>query len=67
MVILFNGEQEEIQESQSVLGFLQGLELNPEIARIDLNGKLLAKEELATTVLQEGDRIEVLLFLGGGN
>ncbi len=59
MQILFNGEQEELQESQSVLGFLQGLEMNPDIVRIDLNGKLLAKEELSTTVLQEGDRIEI--------
>jgi len=64
--ILVNGERSELDE-ETVLGhWVEVLGLNPDILVIEHNGKILTKAEWDTTMLQVGDRIELLHFVGGG-
>ena len=65
MVIVVNGEQKEIGPL-SVLGLLELLEIDPRRVAVELNLEILPKPDYATTNLQDGDRIEIVQFVGGG-
>jgi len=66
MDILLNGEKEVLDTEKNIVDFLKGLDLNPDIVSVNLNGKLLGRDELSATILKDGDKIDVLLFMGGG-
>ncbi|RQW84330.1 MAG: sulfur carrier protein ThiS [Geobacter sp.] len=65
MLIVVNGEQKEIGPL-SVLGLLEMLEIDPRRVAVELNLEILPKPDYATTALQDGDRIEIVQFVGGG-
>lgn len=65
MQIVVNGEQKEIGPL-SVLGLLESLEIDPRRVAVELNLEIVPKPDYATTVLQDGDRIEIVQFVGGG-
>ena len=65
MFIVVNGEQKEIGPL-SVLGLLELLEIDPRRVAVELNLEILPKQDYATTNLQDGDRIEIVQFVGGG-
>ncbi|MHC1696604.1 MAG: sulfur carrier protein ThiS [Geobacteraceae bacterium] len=65
MLIVVNGEQKEIGPL-SVLGLLETLEIDPRRVAVELNLEILPKPDYATTALQDGDRIEIVQFVGGG-
>lgn len=66
MVIKVNGETQEIQEGVTVLAMLESLGMNPEGTVVERNAEILGKEAFGKTVLEEGDTIEVIQFVGGG-
>ncbi len=65
MVILVNGERKEVGPL-SVFGLLENLEIDPRRVAVELNLEILPKSDFDTTTLQEGDRIEIVHFVGGG-
>ncbi|KKM12283.1 hypothetical protein SY88_03745 [Clostridiales bacterium PH28_bin88] len=66
MEIILNGEKETVAGDTTVSGLLAGLELNPDIVTVSLNGRMLAREAFAASSLQPGDRVDIILFMGGG-
>lgn len=67
MEIILNGEKETLEGDKTVTELLQGLELNADIVTVNLNGKILKKDEFGKVTLNAGDTVDVLLFMGGGN
>ena len=65
MLVVVNGEKKEI-EPLSVLGLLELLEIDPRRVAVELNLEILPKPDYAITALQDGDRIEIVQFVGGG-
>lgn len=65
MLVTVNGEQEELAPG-SVADLLA--RRGNEAARVvvELNGRILAREDFAQTCLQAGDRLEIVQFVGGG-
>lgn len=63
-----NGNDEEITgiESITVIDLLTKRDVNPEMVSVEVNDKVLNKEEFTTVLLKEGDRVEFLYFMGGG-
>ena len=39
----------------------------PEMVSVELNGRILKRSEFENTTLNEGDKVEFLYFMGGGN
>lgn len=64
--VIFNGEKEALDQAYSVTEFIRKFELNPDVVSVSLNGNILRREEFDTTALQNGDTIDVLMFMGGG-
>ena len=66
MEILLNGECREIDRGETVESLLLRLGVDPRRVAVERNLELLPKTRYAHTHLVEGDRIEVVHFVGGG-
>jgi sulfur carrier protein len=63
--IQINGERKTI-DACSVLGLLEKLDIDPRRVAIELNLEILPKSDYGTTTLKDGDRVEIVQFVGGG-
>ena len=66
MEISVNGERRQVGEGMTVLLLLRALSLPETRVAVERNRSLVRKAEFADTVLGEGDRIEIVTFVGGG-
>lgn len=69
MRLKVNGNDEELAgiESITVIDLLTKRDVNPDMVSVEVNDRILKKEELTTILLKEGDRVEFLYFMGGGH
>jgi sulfur carrier protein len=65
MVISVNGKSEEIQASV-LLDLLRVKQIEPQMVAVEVNDTLVDRDRLESTVLQDGDRVEFLFYMGGG-
>ncbi len=63
--IIVNGEERSIVDG-SVLSFLESIGIDPRRVAVELNLDIVAKDEYYATLLKEGDRLEIVHFVGGG-
>ena len=66
MRIVLNGEPYEMEQPLTVAELIARLRLSGKRVAVERNGKVLPRAEYATTRLDEGDRIEIVHFVGGG-
>ena len=66
MHIQVNGEPRQVREEINVTGLLQDLQLNVERVAVEINLEILDQRDFDARMLQEGDRIEIMSFIGGG-
>jgi sulfur carrier protein len=64
--IRLNGEPRSIAPGTSVDALVRLLDLRPEVVAVELNERLVARDLRGTTVLRDGDRIEIVTLVGGG-
>ena len=65
MRIEVNGEHREM-ESGTILDLVETLGLNPKKVAVERNLEIVPRSLHATTAIADGDRIEVVQFVGGG-
>lgn len=65
MRVQVNGEPREVAAA-TILGLVQELALDPRKVAVERNLEIVPRSLHATTVLAEGDRIELVVFVGGG-
>jgi len=66
MHIQVNGEPRQVCEEINVTDLLRDLQLNVERVAVEVNLEILDRRDFDVKTLQEGDRIEILSFIGGG-
>ena len=66
MEIILNGERRKISDGVSVLDLVQQLGFASERLAVELNLQILKRDQWAACSLKQGDRIEVVQFVGGG-
>lgn len=64
--ILVNGETRKLKAGTTVEGLVRELGLVPERLAVEYNLHILKKKHWATTALANGDRVEIVHFVGGG-
>ena len=64
--VLINGESKTIPQNISILELLKTYKINMDRVVIEINKKILKKEDFQSTCLAENDRIEIVTFVGGG-
>ncbi len=66
MRVTVNGDPMELNEGTTLTDLLRQVQLKPELVVIEYNLAILRRDELAGTVLKEGDQVEIVHFVGGG-
>ena len=61
-----NGEAREIADTLNLSELLSELSLAPERVAIELNKQVVRRNQWPETILADGDRIEIVHFVGGG-
>jgi sulfur carrier protein len=61
-----NGTVSEIQEFTTVAGLLESLQIEPAGVAVEVNLEIVKKPEYKRHVLNEGDSVEIVNFVGGG-
>jgi thiamine biosynthesis protein ThiS len=64
--ISLNGETREIAPGTTLSQLVAGLSLGGVKVAVERNFNIVPREQYDATVLVEGDRIEVVTFVGGG-
>ena len=64
--ILVNGTPREFARAPTVAQFLDELELAGKRLAIERNGEIVPRSRFGEELLAEGDRIEVVVAVGGG-
>lgn len=67
MRCFINGEPHELTETLNLTSLAQHLELNPQNIAIELNLTIIPRSQYDTTFIREGDQLEIVHFIGGGN
>ncbi len=69
MKIIINGKEEIIEKD--VLNVLELLKIKkvkmPEMVTVEINGEILERERFGETMINDGDRIELIYYMGGGS
>lgn len=66
MKLTVNGEIRVAREGEPLDAFLSGLGLAPEKVAVERNGQIVPRSAYAATPLSEGDKLEIVEFVGGG-
>lgn len=66
MLIQVNSQDRRVAAGSTVAALLESLQLSPKSLAVELNEQVVPLSEHGTTVLQPGDRIEIVTFVGGG-
>ena len=65
-MITVNGKNLDIRGDETVLELLKVQGYRVEIIVVEYNGVILKKDKYGTTILKDGDNVEVISFVGGG-
>ena len=66
MNLFLNGEAASVPDAVTVAAFLESLGMPDRGVAVERNREIVPKSMYATTHLAEGDRIEIVQFVGGG-
>ncbi len=67
MKIIVNGQQRELGEPPTVANLLLSLDLQSEQVAVEVNLHILNRLDFPTWNLHDGDKIEIISFIGGGS
>jgi sulfur carrier protein len=66
MQIFLNGEPKECPESVSLAQLISQLGMKGDRVAVELNREIVPRAQWSDTELHEGDRLEIVHFVGGG-
>jgi len=66
MRIVLNGESRDVPEACSVASLLAELQIRGDRVAVEVNLNIVDRRAFEGTALRDGDRVEVIGFIGGG-
>ena len=66
MKIIVNGDSRDVQETLTVESLLHSMDLRTDRVAVEINLTILDRSDFPTWSLKEGDKVEILSFIGGG-
>ena len=64
-MVIING-QETAAAGRTLADYLAGSGLDKGRVAVEINGEIVPRGKYAATVLQDGDKVEIVRFVGGG-
>ena len=66
MRLVINGKTVEFENVRTIEDLVQARGLKTALVAVELNGTIVSRSEFATREVAEGDRLEIVHFVGGG-
>ncbi|CUH92972.1 sulfur carrier protein ThiS [Herbinix luporum] len=66
MKVRINGREEIIDEEMTILSLLNSKGINPSMVVVEYNYEIPDKEKWDSILINGGDNIEIIKFIGGG-
>jgi len=66
MTIIVNGQKQEVLSDITLLALVQKLSLEGKVMAAAVNMEIVKQDKWGSYILQEGDKLELLDFVGGG-
>lgn len=66
MPIIVNGYEHELKAGQSLRHLITSMNLDPAVVVAELNRSIVPGADFDSTILHDGDHLELLSFVGGG-
>lgn len=66
MDIIVNGKTRRFENETRLDRLLEELGLDADRVAVERNHDIVSREDFADTILQEGDNLEIVQFVGGG-
>ncbi len=66
MNLVINGKIMSFEASKTIQEILRSLNIESKVVAVTLNSELVKKDDYTRTIPNDGDRIELLQFMGGG-
>jgi len=66
MKITVNGKEKEVQQGATVSQLLEALGLKDRPVAVEVNKRIVRKQEHERYELKEGDKVEIVTFVQGG-
>lgn len=66
LTIVVNGNQREIAEGTAIIDLVKALGLSTERVAVELNKRIVRRADWGSTIISEGDKVEIVHFVGGG-
>ena len=66
MKITINGEEKSFASELTITLLLEHLEIDTRKIAIEHNRQIVAKSTYTNTVINDGDQLEIVAFIGGG-
>ena len=67
MHLFVNGEQKACPETTSLAQLIEQLGMKGDRVAVELNREIVPRSQWSDTQLREGDRLEIVHFVGGGS
>lgn len=65
-MVLINGKKVKIEKDLSLYEFLKENEFDPLFVAVEVNEKLVKREDFKNFLVKDGYKVEVFSFVGGG-
>ena len=66
MHIFVNGDRRSVSDSLSLIQFIEQLGMKGDRVAVELNREIVPRAEWSAIELHDGDRLEIVHFVGGG-
>ena len=66
MIVVVNDEPRQVADGGTVIDLLTSMDLGPKWVVVERNGEPVERRDMPTTVLHDGDRIELVKAVAGG-
>ncbi len=66
MRLLINGDEKSFAESLTLAELIEQLGMKGDRVAVELNREIVSRAQWAETKLNDGDRLEIVHFVGGG-
>ncbi|MBV9183417.1 MAG: sulfur carrier protein ThiS [Acidobacteria bacterium] len=67
MKLTINGQERELNQTDTLAALIDQLGMRSDRVAVELNRELVVRDRWAATALQDGDRLEIVHFVGGGS
>lgn len=67
MTLQINAESRDFPDGLTLAGLIAQLGMKPDRVAVELNLAIAPRGHWGTTVLKDGDRLEIVQFVGGGS